>query len=276
MMPAASRDDDDPGDPAPRRSPTAGGVAGCGAPAEVRYFVPEPAILLIGCAPFAPPDLPPRRPGDGSEFRPAAPRNPCHVCGGVVRDYRCRVGVDPDDPAAAPADPPSVVQCGRCCRMDPAWDGHLRRQRDEGRARADADAAAAADDRWLDLAATEAAAADLVLDEVDRRRIWLGHRSPFGPPDDAVLRAATGQAFLRAIGQEPDWTLIRDPFGVVVGRQAADASRPPDEFKPADGAIDPGADVVWNGFWLQPGEAARPPADRRPWRRAGARGRPRP
>jgi hypothetical protein len=84
---------------------------------------------------------------------------------------------------------------------------------------------ASLDALWSDRNADNAVPA--VLSEVERRRIWLGYqgnvrRHPASTEAEPTNRAAIGRAFLKAIGQEPDWTLILDRRGLPIGRYVWD------------------------------------------------------
>jgi hypothetical protein len=59
------------------------------------------------------------------------------------------------------------------------------------------------------------------LDEQHRRRIWMGYSrlAIHSSRPEIVNRAKLGRDWLRAIGQEPDWRLILDKKGRVVGRR---------------------------------------------------------
>jgi hypothetical protein len=62
------------------------------------------------------------------------------------------------------------------------------------------------------------------LAEAERQRIFLGSRkgNPFADVDPACL-AGVGRAWLREIGQLPDWDLILDRRGRAIGRHSAGA-----------------------------------------------------
>jgi hypothetical protein len=63
-----------------------------------------------------------------------------------------------------------------------------------------------------------------ILTERERRRIHNGYRGAFEHPINELTNLArVGREWLRSIGQEPDWTLILDKKGNVIGRK-----EPPD------------------------------------------------
>lgn len=128
------------------------------------------------------------------------------------------------------------THCLVCNGRDPASEANLRAQRRAAeRDRAERTIAATvrdADRRHV--GALEDDRAGRVLTELERRRIWLGYRGDPRTTPDAIDRDGTGRSFvpteralagrawLRSIGQEPDWSLILDRRGRVVGRYVYD------------------------------------------------------
>jgi hypothetical protein len=159
-------------------------------PPELKWRVPSPAVVLIGDSPFTP-----------------GPPGPCRVCGGHVRDIRSTI----------PGEPDAVVVCGHCDRMEDHWEDLLARQRAETRFAEDAATRAARDREWVESAAGSIGPDD-VLAEVDRRRIFLGYASPGQGSLRFANAASAGRDFLARIGQLPDWSLLLDSMGHVVGQ----------------------------------------------------------
>jgi hypothetical protein len=68
------------------------------------------------------------------------------------------------------------------------------------------------------------------LSEVERRRIWVGYRhlgKGYAWTDGKLTnRANFGRQWLTAIGQQPDWSLILNSKGQVIGRIQDEISEP--------------------------------------------------
>lgn len=160
-----------------------------GRPADVVWHVPTPGLILMGCTPFE-----------------AAPRRPCPACGDAVKDR----------PDITGREAPTVVYCLRCDRMDDRHAGRLARQRCEAEV-----SRAATDDRdrqERELDHVRDGLKGITLSEAHRRRIWYGYRkSPLAEAEPSCL-AVAGREWLAAIDQLPDWSLVLDSKGKVVGR----------------------------------------------------------
>lgn len=143
-------------------------------------YVPEPTIVLMGCRAWPPPPRP-----DGS----------CGVCGGGIRPadlaYHCA--------ACSASAPPIEARC-RGARI-----GLQARDRHEIAAKAARDRLAK---KWT------------ALTEAQRRRLWNGYRGTVLAEFAGDLNnvAKVGRDWLTAIGQQPDWSLILDGGGRVIGR----------------------------------------------------------
>lgn len=166
---------------------------------EQLWYVPGPDIVMTGCRPFVPPHA-----THSSE--------PCHVCGDKVADR-------PD--LANPTNPrPTVVYCARCDRMAPEREQRLAKQRLETAISAEAEYhAEASDTAFRDCIESSRRT---VLSEAERRRIWMGCRWVSGSTDrrgEPTNLAKLGREWLTNIGQQPDWTLILDKRGRVIGRE---------------------------------------------------------
>lgn len=156
--------------------------------------VPEPTLLLMGCAPFV-------------RVEPA----PCPTCGSTPEINRVE-----DRPSLVKGEPPTIVACLRCDRRDDRWEAILANRRHTagpGRERG------AKADRKVRHVVRAARRQGVKLSEVDRRRIWCGNkRSMLAAVEGLANLAAAGRVFLAAVGQLPDWDLILDRRGKVVGR----------------------------------------------------------
>ena len=65
---------------------------------------------------------------------------------------------------------------------------------------------------------------DVARSERDRRRLWNGYKGGIlSPIAEVSNRSRIGSEWLREIGQEPDWSLILDSRGNVVGRYEVEA-----------------------------------------------------
>jgi hypothetical protein len=154
--------------------------------ANREQYVPEPALILMGC-----------RAWDAA--RPA----PCPVCGD---------GIKKGDDAS---------YCARCDSLSPRMESRvlaaraglrIRRQLDDAEHRARTEL------RRLQRTTP-------VLSEIQRRRLWMGYsRSGIDSRNPEVAnRAKTGRDWLVAIGQEPDWSITLDARGRPSGLVADSA-----------------------------------------------------
>lgn len=147
----------------------------------LRDWIPEPHVILLGCQPW-----PPRAEGPG-----------CPACGGGVHQG--------DD----------STFCAVCDSMSPRREAQVRAARlglknqdrlERGEAKVDAELRRVP-----------------VLSESERRRLWNGYHGGIlaALSDDEITnRAKAGRDFLRDSGQEPDWSLVLNRAGRVVGRVA--------------------------------------------------------
>lgn len=150
-------------------------------PSDLRHYVPQPTLILMGC-----------RAWDN------VPAPPCPVCKGGIRK-----GHD-------------TAHCAKCDSSSPGIEARILAARVGLRARSVAeDADRNATDELRRLKRSEP-----VLTEAHRRRIWNGYsRNGLSSRNaDVVNRAKLGREFLASIGQEPDFNLILDGKGRVVGR----------------------------------------------------------
>jgi hypothetical protein len=175
---------------------------------ELAFYVPEPRILLMGCGSFVP-DHGFGRDADGNLPPFHAPRDlapseiggrswtpeHCPTCGGQLRhDTR---------PIA------TVTHCARCDSSGAHAEKAIAQQRAALHA---ADSAVAAAGQCREKLARKAKQA--VLTEVERRRIWNGYTSQVHAEEpEPTNRAAVGRAFLREIGQLPDFSRRLDEKG---------------------------------------------------------------
>lgn len=183
-------------------------------PPEVWWFVPHPGIFLLGCQPFEAarrpcPDCGGRKPdcpncGGRSPRREEPP--PCSTCGGQVRDR----------PDLTGQERPTVVYCDRCDGMAPLAEDRLRKQYLETTHGLDATDRRDRETREADH--VKESLKGVTLSEAHRRRIWMGHRkgNPFAAVEPQCL-AAVGRRWLEEIGQLPDWSLVLDASGKVIG-----------------------------------------------------------
>ncbi|WP_422929174.1 hypothetical protein [Singulisphaera sp. PoT] len=151
--------------------------------ARIDGYIAEPSIILLGC-----------RAWDNSPYKN------CPVCHGCVGDDGGR------------------VYCARCDAMSPAIESKCRSSRIASEVRKRSEAAAR--DYAAALAKKQRGSARLT--EIERRQIANGYtREGIGSRDaDVVNRAAVGRDWLRSIGQEPDYDLILDKRGNVIGRHS--------------------------------------------------------
>lgn len=150
--------------------------------------IPTPTIVLMGCRAW---DATPVKSGS------------CPVCGPGVRAGH------------------QSTYCARCDSLSPRRESQVLAARVGLRARSEAESAArgARDDL------RRVGKANGQLSEALRRRIWMGYsRSGVNSRNAEVAnRAKVGRDWLRSIGQEPDFSLILDSHGKVVGRMVESA-----------------------------------------------------
>lgn len=164
-------------------------------PAEVRFHVSEPQIVLFGFG--------------GAPFVPLQECE-CPACGGHVEDR----------PDYLRRDKPTVVYCARCDGMSDRSEDRLARQRFEAELTETGRTRTRAEDGKLEK--TIRRSQRVVLSEAHRREIWLGYKgSPLSKLEPTNL-AKAGREFLAAIGQLPDWSLKLDARGKVIGRWGED------------------------------------------------------
>lgn len=195
-------------------------------PAELAHFVPEPIIILFGCRPLVPfhPGWHDRvsndehyrapksvRPGD--RLWPA-PR--CPACKGRI-GRRCPAGAD----LSFFTELDHRSYCELCGAMDPKNEANAMAQRIEEHSRERHTEATRQVGRTLKTA-SEKPERRPRLSESDRRRIWNGYKGGILSSNlEVTNRAKVGREFLIRIKQEPDWSLILDATGRVVGRYEA-------------------------------------------------------
>lgn len=195
-------------------------------PAEILWYVPEPAIVLMGCKPLMPPQVVERRKRHHAQINETWV---CPVCNGRVVDVYDCVGDDDH------IERPSVVICAQCDTMEDRHEYRCAKQRVEaaiigaGQEKADAEAKDLA--RKAEIAEKQ----PVTLTEVERRRIWCGAKKidgkydPRGEPNNL---ARYGREWLRRINQIPDFDLILDSRGKVVGRRGEDQPGDADPVSP--------------------------------------------
>ena len=159
-----------------------------------RFCYPDPIIILTGCRP-----VPVPRRGDGS----------CGVCGGATERETV-----------------SLVFCCECSAASkPLVRLMIAREigrRDEARA---AEAAAAERQAADELDARH----ETTLTERERRRIWNGQSVvAAGSSIKLTNLTLTGRKWLTEIDQLPDWSLILDKRGQVVGRYVTEPEPKPE------------------------------------------------
>lgn len=142
-------------------------------------YIPEPDYVLFGCQPFVP-----RRTPD------------CPTCKGGVREG--------DD----------STYCAACDSLSPRREAQVRKARIGVNARDQSEQSEQAATATLRKRTRRSK-----FTERERRLIWNGYGRGFDVPDPAPTNLArTGRTFLRSIGQEPDFSLVLDAHGLVVGR----------------------------------------------------------
>lgn len=175
----------------------------------------RPRIMLVGCEPFRRVRVVYRATERGPEFERYAALHPCPVCEGRVEDR----------PSLVPRTPSTIVICLGCHRMDAKHELSLSRDRNAARISERELDAATKRERLLRRTEAALAKAHPRLTESERRRIWCGYRSSLLAvhiPPEVSTRGANlareGRTFLTRVGQEPNFDLILDAKGYVVGR----------------------------------------------------------
>jgi hypothetical protein len=152
----------------------------------VTDYIPEPLVILLGCQPW------PRKP---------TPDGDCPVCGKGIRKG--------DD----------IAYCAVCDSLSPRREAQIRAATIKARARERAKDA----ERQVHEQLRDAGKAQPRLSERHRRWIWNGCiGSILRERAEVNNEARLGREFLRSIGQEPNWNLIIDRRGNVVGRYDED------------------------------------------------------
>lgn len=231
-------------------------------PRLASHYIPEPTIIGFGPNPFTPchewncrPDPPFHAPED---TRPAAAERKPNPDGWTgpngydrpfPRDGRCptcagRIGLieryDPDGKLswveASWGHESHLRYCPWCDAMSPRNETRAAYQRAIREAWEDAETAAAEIASEFDALA----ASRKQLTELERRRLWNGYKGSFAAerPEDMIgSLAVNGREFLARVGQMPDFDLILDRRGRIVGRYS-DEQTPIDEPRtttPEDG-----------------------------------------
>lgn len=192
-------------------------------PAELAHFIPEPIIILLGCRPLVPfqPGWHDRVSSDqyfrAPEFaRPGGllwPAHRCPACKGKI-GRRAPAGADP----SFFAELDRRTYCELCGSMDPKNEANAMAQRIEDRSRLRYAEVARQVDRALSNGAEKATRRPR-LSESDRRRIWNGYKGGILASNlEVTNRAKIGREFLIRIQQEPNWNLILDASGKIIGR----------------------------------------------------------
>lgn len=151
-------------------------------------YIPEPSIILCGCQPWT--------------ARPVVPGY-CRVCGPGIRE-----GHDSH-------------YCARCDSLSPRREAQVKSARVGLRSRGAEEAAA----RQARTELERLRKGTPVLTEIQRRRLWMGYsRSGIDSTNAQVVnRAKVARDWLISIGQAPDWSLILDAKGRVIGRLEPEA-----------------------------------------------------
>lgn len=149
-------------------------------------FIPEPLVILVGSRPWP---------------LKAGPDGDCPVCGKGIKEG--------DD----------ITYCAVCDGLSPRREAQVRAARIKGRARDRSRDAEEKARRQLG----EVARAQPQLSERHRRWIWNGCiGSIVRERLEVTNESRLGRDFLRSIGQEPNWNLILDRRGKVIGRYDED------------------------------------------------------
>jgi hypothetical protein len=170
----------------------------------------RPTTILFGCRPLVP--IP-----DGA---------PCPVCGWNELDADGRVVAH--HPGILPGHEQTI--CGACHAMSPENEARIavgKAYRESLVEVVQEQRAENAEDRARRGAADEVVKRGIVLPETDRRKLWNGYQGGLAvevPMKHATNRARVGRKFLTRIGQEPDWSLILDAKGRIVGCLEAEAA----------------------------------------------------
>jgi hypothetical protein len=124
---------------------------------------------------------------------------PCPVCGGAIR---------PDDRG---------VHCARCDRSHPSIESRCRGVLIGIKAKD-------AQDRARAEFARDLKRRRLTLTERERRRLWNGYVGGILAPNSRVNdRVRIAREWLASVGMLPDWSLVLDRRGNVVGRVRPEA-----------------------------------------------------
>ena len=160
-----------------------------------RGYIPEPLLVLMGCTAWV------------NHFD-----GPCPVCKGLIGQPRSR---HPGAPAEV--DPLDYrTFCARCGATHPAVqakiDAQLRKERLE-----------VEDEeirRQMEQDQRRRLQSGVALTEKEKREIWLGNADVNMTHQKRRVHnlAAEGRKWLREIGAEPDWNLIINKRGRVIGR----------------------------------------------------------
>jgi hypothetical protein len=169
-----------------------------------------PTAVLFGCRPIVPlPD-----------------RAPCPVCGWRELDDDGQVVAQ--HAGILPGHERTI--CGVCHAMSPENEARIARGKAYRESLVEVvqeQRAEKAEDRARRGAADEVVKRGIVLPESDRRKLWNGYQGGLAvevPMTHATNRARVGRKWLSRIGQEPDWSLILDAKGRIVGRLEAEAA----------------------------------------------------
>ena len=191
-------------------------------PAELSHFVPEPIIVCLAAGLLCP-----STPGGMTEQRSSSPRptvrwrpgcwpwpaRHCPACKGQIG----RRLADRGNPAFL-MDIDHRTYCELCGSMDPRNEANVVAQRIEERAVARHRDVSRQVENQLDKSAEKVGKRPR-LTEVERRRIWNGYKGGILAPNlEVTNRSKIGRQFLLRIKQEPNWNLILDSSGKVVGR----------------------------------------------------------
>jgi uncharacterized Zn finger protein (UPF0148 family) len=149
-------------------------------------YIPEPLVILLGSRPW------PLKPG---------PDGDCPACGKGIKEG--------DD----------ITYCAVCDSLSPRREAQIRAAHAKAGTRERTKGAEEKARKQLG----EVAKAQPQLSERHRRWIWNGCMgSIVRERPEVTNEARLGRDFLRSIGQEPNWNLILDRHGKVVGRYDED------------------------------------------------------
>lgn len=199
------------------------------ASAELRHFIPEPDLILFGCRPLVPflPGWHDRLSADQHFHAPAEivarhkptdrpwPRDRhCPTCAGMIGKSRCNPHGEPSIP-----DLDRSTYCGWCDAMSPANESKALAQRLGATATERTETAQREAKRGEDKVRRSLRESGTTLTEVQRRQLWNGYKGGVLKEYDRLTnRAKAGREFLMRINQAPDFDLILDKRGAIVGR----------------------------------------------------------